>query len=1055
LGDNIVAVDGIFAVNPDGTQKWLFDQTCQGIIAGPNVGPDGKIYAVSDAGGIGAFALNPDGALAYAVERFGEHGSLGEEIVFGPPAPGLPPTQQYFQFDNGNLFGYTLQGQRVFSYPTVTTGQPVAGLRTGSVYTVGFPIGAGYRLLSLTPQGALRWQAPIRPTSGLSAPDTPLNEAAVYVVQDAFKLHRVSPSDGSVVWTFTDGEELFAPVASPDDRLVLLGGRVNYGQPGFFEAVSNDGRLLWKQYLPNEPGFSPDGVVMPISRARFAADGQTAYIAADVIGDKPSASNPVYSFFYALDTSNNSVPANQPPRATLTSPSPNANVPVRTGINLTAKVEDDGQIARVDFYYNRNGFQTLFGSDTTPDADGNYGFNFTPTEPGVYGLFAAAYDVGGLRGDSPLVTITVSSHPPTVAWASPAAGSSFAAPASLTLTARAADSDGTVVGVEFKSAQVGVLGSDMTPDAAGLYQIEWANPPQGAHELTASAIDDSGHIRSASITVNVAPASIPTYALGGTVRDSGGAPLSGVNVTLDNSTPATTTTGADGSYFFSGLRGGGNYSVTPSKSGYSFSPAQRVYNDLSANQTADFAATPLTYTLSGRVAHGEIGLAGATITISGDRAGATTTDAQGNYSFGSLPSGGSVLVTPSLANYTFTPPSRSINLDGERSGIDFAAVPVPPMVRFSASAYQFSEAGGRAEITLTRSGDISGAASILFQTLDDAEAVPCATLNGKAYARCDYATTIETLSWPAGDAQPKIVSIPLIDDSRAEAAETLRIKLSGLQGVAIGDPGTALLTITDNDGEGAANPIFDTSFFVRMQYLDFLSREPEPGEPWSEVLNRCPNVNSDLTCDRILVSQSFFGSPEFRLKGFYAFKFYRVAFDRIPAYEEIIPDMRSVSGATAAEVYGKRAAHPVNFTNRSEFKELYDALDNAAFVNALLGRYQLQRITTTDPANPEGETKVVLTREDLINRLAASGALSLTRAQTLRALVESDEVGAAEYNRAFVAMQYYGYLRRTPEADGYQSWLKVINQDPNNVRLMVNGFMNSDEYRLRFGNPNQ
>jgi hypothetical protein len=67
--------------------------------------------------------------------------------------------------------------------------------------------------------------------------------------------------------------------------------------------------------------------------------------------------------------------------------------------------------------------------------------------------------------------------------------------------------------------------------------------------------------------------------------------------------------------------------------------------------------------------------------------------------------------------------------------------------------------------------------------------------------------------------------------------------------------------------------------------------------------------------------------------------------------------------------------------------------------------------------------------------------------------VESAEVGAAEYNRAFVAMQYYGYLRRTPEEDGYQAWLKVINKDPNNVRVMVDGFMNSTEYRLRFGRP--
>ena len=76
---------------------------------------------------------------------------------------------------------------------------------------------------------------------------------------------------------------------------------------------------------------------------------------------------------------------------------------------------------------------------------------------------------------------------------------------------------------------------------------------------------------------------------------------------------------------------------------------------------------------------------------------------------------------------------------------------------------------------------------------------------------------------------------------------------------------------------------------------------------------------------------------------------------------------------------------------------------------------------------------------------------TLTRAQVLRAIADSDEVAVAEYNSAFVASQYYGYLRRTPEVSGYQAWLKVINEDPNNVRIMVNGFLNSTEYRLRFG----
>jgi hypothetical protein len=236
-----------------------------------------------------------------------------------------------------------------------------------------------------------------------------------------------------------------------------------------------------------------------------------------------------------------------------------------------------------------------------------------------------------------------------------------------------------------------------------------------------------------------------------------------------------------------------------------------------------------------------------------------------------------------------------------------------------------------------------------------------------------------------------------------------------------------------------------------MQYLDFLAREPEAGEPWSAVLNKCSDVNNNPACDRNAVSQSFFGSPEFRLKGFYAFNFYRVAFDRRPSYEEIIRDMTSITGATADDTYRKRAAFPVNFTGGAEFKERYAALSDADFVNALLDRYNLQQIRTADPLNPESAAKVSLTRAGLINRLAAGGEQSLTRAQVLRAVVESDEVAAAEYNRAFVAMQYYGYLRRSPEEEGYQAWLKVITQDPNNIRRMVDGFMNSIEYQLRFG----
>src|SRR5205823_14305864 len=113
-----------------------------------------------------------------------------------------------------------------------------------------------------------------------------------------------------------------------------------------------------------------------------------------------------------------------------------------------------------------------------------------------------------------------------------------------------------------------------------------------------------------------------------------------------------------------------------------------------------------------------------------------------------------------------------------------------------------------------------------------------------------------------------------------------------------------------------------SSFFVRQQYLDFLSREPEPDglAAWLRVLNNCSNVNNNPACDRILVSQSFFGSPEFQLKGFYVFRFYKAAFNRLPEYLEIVADMSFVAGATPEEVFARKAQLAVNFTARQEFQ---------------------------------------------------------------------------------------------------------------------------------------
>jgi hypothetical protein len=405
-------------------------------------------------------------------------------------------------------------------------------------------------------------------------------------------------------------------------------------------------------------------------------------------------------------------------------------------------------------------------------------------------------------------------------------------------------------------------------------------------------------------------------------------------------------------------------------------------------------------------------------------------------------------------NLTLSNPSGSAVL-GTLSAATVNIFDDDPPPSLSISGASVTEGDGRATLTVTRAGDASGVASVDYRTADtDTFTVGCSDAtgnNGGAYARCDFAAVVGRLDFAAGELQ-KTIDVPIIDDAHREGAETFQVVLSNPAGAGLSATTTATVTIQDNDAAGAANPIFTTPFFVRQHYLDFLSREPEAGEPWSGVLARCPNVNNldphspSAGCDRILVSSSFFGSPEFRLKGFYAFRFYKLAFGRLPDYAEIATDMSFVAGATPEAVYARRRQLSELFIARPEFQTAYGGLSNGAFVSALLGRYQLAAINTPDPAQPDGTQKASLTGADLVGRLDAN---SLTRAQVFRAVADSDEVNAREFDNAFVAMQYYGYLRRKPDAAGYEAWLGVLRRG--DTRLMVDGFINSPEYKLRFG----
>src|SRR5207249_3736572 len=128
-----------------------------------------------------------------------------------------------------------------------------------------------------------------------------------------------------------------------------------------------------------------------------------------------------------------------------------------------------------------------------------------------------------------------------------------------------------------------------------------------------------------------------------------------------------------------------------------------------------------------------------------------------------------------------------------------------------------------------------------FGTMDDAGLQECKTINGIASPRCDFIYTLGTLSWAAGDATSKTFSVAIVDDSYAEGSEAFHVILSNPAGANLGSPSTATVTITDNETVDGPNPIDNTNFFVRQQYVDFLGREPDPFgfDAWTSEINNC------------------------------------------------------------------------------------------------------------------------------------------------------------------------------------------------------------------------
>jgi IPT/TIG domain-containing protein/putative pyrroloquinoline-quinone-binding quinoprotein len=294
------STDTIFALNPNGSIKWQFNQSPGAfIMLGPNVGPDGNIYAVGTQG-MGVFSLTPQGTLRWSnPELYDRPIVTRQEIMFSTAQSRL-----YFHA-NRHLRSVGFDGSDKFNYAdgldTIQGDQQPAIAPDGSVYTNLFSaLGPGLMLGKFDFTGNQLWhifdQFP-NSTNILSTVDVG-PDGTVYDGRNLIELYAINPN-GTQRWKYIDPGILFGPVVSPLNDLLLIGGLVNYGQPGFFEAVSTTGTFLWKHVLPVENGLN----IVPMSRARFTADGQTAYFGMSIPGQGSDA----YSYLYSVQTSSNSV----------------------------------------------------------------------------------------------------------------------------------------------------------------------------------------------------------------------------------------------------------------------------------------------------------------------------------------------------------------------------------------------------------------------------------------------------------------------------------------------------------------------------------------------------------------------------------------------------------------------------------------------------------------------------------------------------------------------------------------------------------------------------
>jgi len=568
-----------------------------------------------------------------------------------------------------------------------------------------------------------------------------------------------------------------------------------------------------------------------------------------------------------------------------------------------------------------------------------------------------------------------------------------------------------------------------------------------------------------AVFAHARPGAPPPYTLSGRVTDGFGNGVGGARVSLGGAQTATTTADSAGYYSFQNLQAG-NYLLSASLPGRQDTLTFTVeVNNLNADTTKDLQVRFfVAFQVSVKDASGA-GIPGVGIRLNSETFVFAQTNSFGNANINiNVPvtgDGPPATFTPEKPGYVFDPPSITVSTRGGGQALNFRGTPTGlpvSFVQFSSSFYGVGEGDGSVTLTVSRTGDMSAPVTVRYSTAD-----------GSANQKSDYIMAAGTLAFGPGETS-KTFRVLIIDDAHAQGNHTFSARLSEpTGGASLGDLRVAGVSIADNEaGQSTTNPIEGTTFFVREQYYDFLNRLPDTDglNFWSDELTSCGTDTQCLEAKRIHVSAAFFLSIEFQQTGYLVERVYKAAYGDangsstlggahtlpvpIIRFQEFLPDTQQIGrgvvvnqGDWRQQLEANTDAFMDEFVKRPRFSAAFPASMTAAQFVAVLNANAGSPLSATEHAQ-------------LVNDLE-TGAKN--RAQVLRAVVDNRSFSSAEFDRAFVLMQYFGYLRRNPDeapdADytGYDFWLQKLRQFGGDfVRAeMVKAFLSSTEYRQRFG----